>query len=348
MSVWRRLRGRSPLEFWSRGQQFGSQLAERWLGRHQRPPAVAPGFRRRTPAGLALQPGAAELAAVAALLRERWPDEARRLCAEADAAIAGRFDLLGYRGLTFGDPIDWHRDPLRGKTAPAAHWSRVPYLDVDVVGDHKLVWELNRHRHFVLLGQAYWLTRDDRYLEALVGQWQHWMGRNPPTQGINWASSLEVAFRAMAWLWAAHLAGAAGRDRPAFWAEVTRWLMLHGSHLERYLSTYFSPNTHLTGEALGLLYLGCRLDETPTTRRWRDTGWRILTQQLERQVHPDGAYFEQTTWYQRYTVDFYLHALLLATEAGLPVPPGSAGPGRAGERRAAASHAARWHHPAHR
>jgi hypothetical protein len=78
----------------------------------------------------------------------------------------------------------------------------------------------------------------------------------------------------------------------------------------------------LTGEALALLYLGCWLEESALTRRWRETGWQILCEQLERQVHPDGAYFEQTTWYQRYTVDFYLHALLLAEEAGLVAPTG--------------------------
>lgn len=320
MSVWRRLRGRSPREFWCRGRQLGSQMAERWLGRHQHPPADAPGFRHRTPPAVALEPGAGDLPAVAALVRERWPEECRRLLDEAEAARVGRFDLLGYRGLSFGQPIDWQRDPLRDKRAPAAHWSRVPYLDVAVVGDHKLVWELNRHRHFVVLAQAAWLSGNDGFLNALEQQWREWMAANPPTHGINWASSLEVAFRSIAWLWAAGLARGRGRDRSGFWGTVSQWLMLHGGHLERYLSTYFSPNTHLTGEALGLFYLGCRLEETPTTRRWRETGWRILRQELDRQVHPDGTYFEQTTWYQRYTVDFYLHALLLADEAGIRVP----------------------------
>jgi hypothetical protein len=301
---------------------LGWQVAERWLGHSGRLPRHGLGFRARATGGLALQPAAADLPGVAALVGARWPHDAEMLCKRAEAALSGRFDLLGYHSLWFGEPIDWCLDPLRGRRAPDGHWSRVPYLDVGVVGDHKLVWELNRHRHFITLAQAYWLTGARRYLEGLEQQWRHWMACNPPTRGINWASSLEVSLRSVAWLWAASLARPVTGDREDFWSEVARSLLAHGRHLERYLSTYFSPNTHLTGEALGLLYLGCRLDDTPITRRWRALGWRVLCEQLERQVHPDGVYFEQTTWYQRYTVDFYLHALLLANEAGLQVPTG--------------------------
>jgi hypothetical protein len=46
--------------------------------------------------------------------------------------------------------------------------------------------------------------------------------------------------------------------------------------------------------------------------RWRSLGTRILAEQLDRQVSADGVHFEQSTYYHRYTADFYLHALLLA------------------------------------
>ena len=38
----------------------------------------------------------------------------------------------------------------------------------------------------------------------------------------------------------------------------------HARHVERYLSCYFSPNTHLTGEALGLFYAGLCSPSLPT------------------------------------------------------------------------------------
>src|SRR5260221_599972 len=61
----------------------------------------------------------------------------------------------------------------------------------------------------------------------------------------------------------------------------------------------------------------------PELRRasvWRERGWRILAQQLARQIYDDGVYFEQATYYQRYTADIYLHAVILADRNGFAVP----------------------------
>jgi len=54
--------------------------------------------------------------------------------------------------------------------------------------------------------------------------------------------------------------------------------------------------------------------------RWREIGTRILLEELPRQVLPDGVYFEQATGYQRYTVDIYLHFLVLGRQGGLALP----------------------------
>jgi hypothetical protein len=87
-------------------------------------------------------------------------------------------------------------------------------------------------------------------------------------------------------------------------------------HIEENLSTYFSPNTHLTGEALALYVTGVALPELARSRRWRDTGRRILLEEIARQIHPDGGHVERSTHYHRYTLDFYLMALLTARRDG--------------------------------
>jgi hypothetical protein len=250
----------------------------------------------------------------------RWSSERARLLATADAVVDGRFDLLGHDGLSFGSPIDWHLDPVSSKHAPRIHWSRIPYLNADLLGDHKVIWEINRHQHFFVLGRAFQVTGRRAYAECFVAHLMSWMDANPPKDGVNWASSLEVAYRAMAWLWGLELF----RGSSVLTADVVKrtlkYLYVHGRHLERYLSTYFSPNTHLTGEALGLLYLGVLLPEFRRAEQWRRLGWGILERELPRQVHADGVYFEQATYYHRYTVDIYLHAMLLAERNGIAVP----------------------------
>ena len=102
------------------------------------------------------------------LVLDRMPAARDEAVAIADAACVGRFDLLGYKDLSFGDPIDWSLDPVSGRRAPADHWSRLDPLDPRAVGDSKVVWELNRHQWMVRLGQAYRLTGDLRFARAFT------------------------------------------------------------------------------------------------------------------------------------------------------------------------------------
>ena len=124
----------------------------------------------------------------------------------ADRVLAGRYDVLGYYDMEFtggAHDIDWHLDPVHGQRAPAAFWADVPYLDASC-GDHKVIWELNRHQHWLQLVRASWLTGDPRYQRAIVDRLDSWLAANPPLIGINWASMLEIGFRSLSWTWALH------------------------------------------------------------------------------------------------------------------------------------------------
>ena len=253
-------------------------------------------------------------------LRRRMGEAEAALVGQAESVLAGRFDLLGYRGLSFGDPIDWHLDPVSGKRAPLVHWTDVDFLDAERVGDSKVIWELNRHQWLVRLGQAYRMTGDERYAERFAAAIVQWRLANPPGIGINWASSLEVAFRIISWSWAVMLFRGSRVLGPELFVEILEGVAGHAAHVERYLSRYYSPNTHLTGEALGLFYAGLVFPELRGARRWRRLGRRILVDELDRQVLPDGFHFERSTCYHRYTVEIYLHFVLLAARNAVPLP----------------------------
>ena len=252
--------------------------------------------------------------------RRRWPEAAREIVDAANRITEGTFDLLGLRELKLGTKIEWHLEPLSGKRTPLVHWSQLNYLDATIAGDKKITWELNRHQYFLTLGRAYWLTGDEKYAQVFVSHVTSWMDENPPKLGINWASSLEISFRSISWLWALQFF----KESPSLSADVVlrirKFLYLNALHLETYLSTYFSPNTHLTGEALGLFYIGLLLPEFKDAERWRELGLEILGAQLSRHVKPDGVYFEQSSYYHRYTADFYIHLAILLSRNGMTVP----------------------------
>lgn len=230
----------------------------------------------------------------------------------AEKILAGSYDLLGYRDLQFGSPPNWHLEPVSGKVSPLIPWKKLDNLDSGLTGDKKIVWELNRHQYLVVLALAYRQTRDERFAATVVSHIQDWILRNPPGRGINWVSSLELAFRSISWIWSLRLIeGSTARTR-ASCVQIASAVFHHATHVTRFLSTWTSPNTHLTGEALGLYYVGTCFPMLPGAAGWRDTGRQILIQQAFKQIRPDGVYFEQTTWYQRYTAEFYQHFLLLA------------------------------------
>lgn len=233
------------------------------------------------------------------------------LIEQADQIVKGRIDLLGYKDLKIGRKVNWHFEPVSDKEAPLRHWRTFDDLATDETGDKKVLWELNRHQHFFILGLAYGFTKDEKYAETFVKHLESWMEQNPPGMGINWVSSLEVSFRAISWIWAFNLFKNSENFTDELFQKGVKFLHRHARHIEKYLSTYYSPNTHLTGEALGLYYIGTQLPFFKRSKRWREIGANILFAELDRQIHSDGGYFEQSTWYHRYTTDFYTHFFIL-------------------------------------
>jgi hypothetical protein len=254
------------------------------------------------------------------IIRQRIPQQAEAIVARAEKICAHRFDLLGYDDLDFGDAINWHLDPVHGKTAPRKSFHRIKYLDFLEVGDSKVTWELNRHQHLVTLAKAYRLTGQTRFADEILAQWRGWHSQNPYPIGINWASSLEVAFRSLSWIWTYALLEGTPFLTAEFRREYLRGQAVNGRHLERYLSTYFSPNTHLLGEAVALFFLGTVCSGLKGAQRWRSRGWQIVLEESAHQVNSDGLHFEQSTYYHVYALDFFLHAGLLASVTGLKLP----------------------------
>lgn len=223
-------------------------------------------------------------------------------------------ELLRHRIPIFGDvidtgpEIDWRRDYVNRVETGTPYFRRIPYLDFVRSGDHKYIWELNRQQHLVVLAQAFRFSGKRAYLDEVRSQLGSWQAANPFLRGINWASALEVAFRALSWIWVDHLAGEwlPATTRQSLLTELYR----HGCFLERNLSIYFSPNTHLIGEAVALHTLGVLYPEFPRSAGWRARAAEVLEEEVEAQVQADGSHFEQSAYYHAYALDFFLwHAV---------------------------------------
>ena len=246
--------------------------------------------------------------ATAVANRLRTTEFASQVLNTADQIVAHRFPLLGFH-IETGPAIEWRRDYVNRQSTDIKYFRRIPYLDAARAGDHKNIWELNRHQHLVLLAQALLFSDSSVYLDEIIAQLNSWWEQNPFQRGINWASALEVAFRAFSWLWVYHLAG--NHMAPGFRIRFLESLYQHGWHLESNLSFYFSPNTHLLGEAVVLHALGRLFPSFPRASRWEQMGRETTLHELKRQVQNDGSHFEQSTYYHVYALDMFLfHAVI--------------------------------------
>lgn len=267
----------------------------------------------------AVLPGLRRFGETIEIMRRRFPEAVEGITAEADRASSGRLSLFGWMQVDVEELTQWLRDPATEHVFPLDFHADVA-LEEGSPGNIRVLWEMNRHQHLVALARAAVLTGREQYADAIARHLETWWEQNPYLLGPNWASSLECSLRAISWLWARGLLLAAGMLSPQLNADLCGHLAQAASHIARHLSYTYAPNTHLLGEALGLLYLGALLPEVSHAPRWFSVGRRIILREAEHQFLDDGFHFEHSTWYHRFATDIYLHAAVLCAEAGRPLP----------------------------
>jgi Heparinase II/III-like protein/Heparinase II/III N-terminus len=256
--------------------------------------------------------GAAERARIVEAVKKNFAEQSRRLIASAEDACAHRFKIFAYPSVECGKQIPWHRDLVHGVDSDLKHYSQQPTLDMDKVGDSKITWEINRHQHFMTLSQAYLLTSDERFAEECLSQWEDWIAKNPHLRGMNWSSSLEVAFRCWSWTWTLFLLLGSRSLTGERIGTMTQALAQSAAFVAENLSIYYAPNTHLMGEAFALYVVGILFPELKGSDGWGRLGRRVLEEEMQKQIRDDGSHFEQSIFYHRYAVEFLLSASILA------------------------------------
>jgi hypothetical protein len=241
----------------------------------------------------------------------------------AAAPIAqGRLDVLALRGIDFGSPPRWNRDPKTGIEAPLVYGKLLDYRDQDLVGDIKYLWEPNRHLHLVTLAQAWALSGRRIYLDALEEHLDSWFIACPAGYGPNWASALEVALRLVNWSAAWQILGGANaaifekKEHAEFRDRWLRSVWQHAQFISRWFSLHSSANNHLIGEAAGLFIAGLTWPHWREAKDWVGAAKKILEAETLKQNAPDGVNREQAVWYQQFVLEMLVLCLLAGKANG--------------------------------
>lgn len=245
-------------------------------------------------------------------VEEYFPEWKENAIEEADRLCQHRFELLGLGEVRLGRDINWHQDPMTGRTWPRRFWADYDLVHETGAGDPKVILELNRHQHLPRLAKAYFLTGEESYARETVEQISSWIDQNPPGRGIHWHSSLDIGLRVISWLWTLFFllpSESLHEDAARLFCHS---LLAQLDHVHRYPSVFSSPNTHLLGEATALFIGGLVFPEHKGAPAWLETGASLLVDEMDKQVLGDGVHGELSSYYHCYTLDFYLQALVMA------------------------------------
>ena len=265
---------------------------------------IASGMDKPLPVFPGLMNGVRDLADAPGLLNS-WREVANRV-------QEGRLIFFGTEWPKLDGPGKWHVDPITGRMWPSkVYCFSVPYRHAPDYGDVKYVWELNRLQYLQPVAALAAVTGDSDLARLCANEIESWIDANPPFDGVNWQSGIELALRIVSIVILTTLIGEEGFTSVQK-RKVLGTLAAHGYWLMRYPSRFSSANNHLIAEAGGLYLLGMLMPGLRQAARYAEYGQHVLHEEVLRQICDDGVGAEQSPTYEAFVLEW----LLLCGEVG--------------------------------
>ncbi|KGX90445.1 alginate lyase family protein [Pontibacillus marinus] len=247
-----------------------------------------------------------------------WKDEVEEVIHRADLAcnqtfvFTHRWDMERCETpITFDQEVDW---------------------TFRYQGDFEWTVNLNRSRFMAELGQAYWLTGDEKYAQAFIHLMKDWIRQNPLTEEEIQQSKanqynvkdtwrkLDSGIRITNWIkgyFCVKESEAWGIEEENQFRESLWW---HG----RYLRVAYTPHDQQSNwgflETNGLFQIGLLFPHFSESHEWLQVAIQRLESMCELQVFKDGMHNEQSPMYHHEVLHCLFEPVWLANMNGLKIP----------------------------
>ncbi|MCD4828950.1 MAG: heparinase II/III family protein [Candidatus Cloacimonetes bacterium] len=240
--------------------------------------------------------------------------------AAADMALQGVFDVLGSGPVQTSSP-PWHTDIISGyHWKPGAYYLFYPIIKGNN-SDIKIPWEISRMHPLLVVGQAYQLTKDEKYARFFVWLVSDWIQRNPLRRSVNWRCAMDVAIRAVNIMWAYRFFEASPSLTDESRRKILTSLYEHGYHIRRELEKAWKYNhNHYLSDLCGLMHLGLLFEEVGEGKKWLEFAKHELFTEIRLQILPTGSTYERSINYHRLVTEICLVSILLLHRNGHEIP----------------------------
>lgn len=238
----------------------------------------------------------------------------------ANAVISRKFNILGTE-TTISKGV-WNCDVSNGYYWPEKKWHlKYKICAKGVKADVKFPWELSRCHHLLWLGNAYRITKEDKYACEIIDEINNWIDSNPFEYSINWTCSMEVAIRCVNWLYAINMIKDSILIDDVFLKKIQISIYRHGLHIYKNLeySPVYNAN-HYYSNIIGLLYIGLLFGNNPQAKKWLNFAINEYIAETRVQFLPSGANFENTTSYHRLMTELAVCGYYCLKRADVKLP----------------------------
>lgn len=214
-------------------------------------------------------------------------------------------------------PWDWQRDLFSGYRWEEGRSLLGEPFPLGV--DPRVPWELGRLQFLPALAVLASLGEGaGTALEWARLRLLDFLLQNPPGYGIQWASPLEVALRAVSLQLFGDFSRTLQPGDTTVEQELRQSLLEHGEFLMHHLEWNGGlRGNHYLGNIVGLLSLGAGLRGIPIADTWLAFGVRELIGEVLTQFLPDGGHWEGSVYYHRFALEMVLYGTVLV----LALPP---------------------------
>lgn len=188
--------------------------------------------------------------------------------------------------------------------------------------DPEFIWQFNRHRFFICLGQAYQLTGDEKYAETfvrLVTEWILNVPRREPFLAGPWRT-LETGLRGENWNKALRYFMDSDAITETFLDLFYQSMEEHAEHLIASHSPYRYMSNWGVIENHGLFEIAMMLPQSEKTKQYRAFALNNLEIEARMQILGDGVQWEQSPMYHNEVLHCYFDVMILAERNGVELP----------------------------